>query len=82
MNIKIYINDDKISIDKPTIKKKHTPVVKSRSELFSHVDFRYADIFTYNPLSWSIRTKNILETNIEEIRNFMYGLDENIKNIL
>ena len=63
MDINIYINDDKISIDKPTVKKRHILVAKPRSELFSHVDFRYADIFKYNPLRWSIRTANILDTN-------------------
>ena len=62
MDINIYINDDKISINKPIVKKKHNPVVKSRSELFSHVDFRYTDIFKYNPLRWSNRTANILDT--------------------
>ena len=63
MSINIYINDDKISIDKPTVKKKYNPIIKSREELFRHVDFRYKDIFKYNPLRWSIRTANILDTN-------------------
>ena len=60
MTVNIYINDDKISINKPT---KNKLVVKSRSQLFNHVDFRYTDIFKYNPLSWSKRTANILDTN-------------------
>lgn len=60
MTVNIYINDDKISINKPT---KNKLVVKSRSQLFNHVDFRYTDIFKYNPLKWSIRTANILDTN-------------------
>jgi len=63
MNINIQINDDKISIAKSIVKKKHNPVVKSRSELFDHVDFKYADIFKYNPLCWSNRTANILDVN-------------------
>ena len=56
MDVKIYINDEKVSIDKPIKKANITPLVKSRSELFKGVIFQPTVAFEHNPVSFSVRT--------------------------
>ena len=60
MNVKIYINDEEASIDKP-IKKAKTITdfslpIKSNPEPFRFVYIDPANTFEYNPVRFSVRT--------------------------